>query len=194
MEFGYLDAASIISCTTPSTKHQTRASYEIKTFINVYKPKIIKKFLRRVVFCGRLSKHGFSFFRGTYNLKNKTIFVEIDNFDDTSWVLHHEFSSLLFYELPHRFNKAKWKSYNGAEYKRNWHIISAGWEDNKKLQQKGFLYPYSQYTLEDDFNVMSGLYLANKLKYTKMIASARRFPRINGKYILLRNFYKGLLR
>jgi len=190
---GYSNSEAQIKCTPPNKEYNSRINFKVQQFANTYRPEVIKKYLSKIVFCNKLWLHGFAWPRGTYSLKGKMIFVEIDGHNDTAHMLHHEFSSILLFST-NKLNRSKWKSFNGDKYIHNWRLIHMGWKDDSKIQKNGFLYPYSQQDLENDFNVMAGLYLPNVPNYNDRLKKARRYPRINGKYLLLRDFYKGLLR
>tara|TARA_R110002110_G_scaffold13222_1_gene63464 strand:- start:30 stop:674 length:645 start_codon:yes stop_codon:yes gene_type:complete len=193
IKLGHSDVKTQIECSRPKHKHVLQRRQKIDLFINKYKPKIIKRYLNKIVLCNKLSRYGFSWIRGTYDIDKRIIFLEIDEHNDGLYVLHHEFSSILLLNLK-KLDKNKWKSYNKEGYIENWRHINMNWTADNHLQEKGFLFPYSQQSLEDDFNVMSGLYLSNIFSYNQSLKDARGHYRINGKFLLLKNFYKGLLR
>ena len=142
--------------------------------------------------CGHLKRYGLDWIRGTYSLKNKTIWLEVDSHRDTLFILHHEFSSLLMfgYKKP---DKDKWLKYNHGDYIKSWQKQKWDWQPNKALRKKGFLYGYSQQSFEDDFNVMSALYLAGIPNYSKMLKNASKFYNINEKLKIIKNYYKEIL-
>ena len=193
IKLGYSDVETQIQCTKPKPKHMLAQQHKIDLFLNKYKSKIIKKYLNKIVLCNKLSRYGLSWIRGTYDIDKKIIFLEIDEHNDTLYLLHHEFSSILLLSLK-GLNTNKWKSYNKEGYIENWRHINMNWKVDSRLQEKGFLFPYSQQSLEDDFNVMAGFYLPNVFSYNQDLKDARKHYRINEKYLLLKDFYKGLLR
>lgn len=193
IQLGYHNIKTQIECTKPKLKYIHAQRPEIDLFLNKYKAKIIKKHLNKIVLCDKLSRYGLSWIRGTYDIDKKIIFLEIDEHDDTLYLLHHEFSSILLLRSQ-KLDKNKWKSYNKEGYIKNWKLIDMRWKTSQSLQKKGFLFPYSQQSLEDDFNVMAGLYLPNYFNYNQKLLDGRKHHGINKKFLLLKDFYKELLR
>jgi|10_taG_2_1085330.scaffolds.fasta_scaffold18948_5 hypothetical protein len=189
-----------IECTKPEEAYKIRAKRKIQAFLGVYKPKVIQENLDRIILCGDLTLYSLTWARGTYNLNQKTIWIEADSHNDALYMLHHEFSSILFLNFKKRNIRGwldftrKWSSFNKEDYIRNWRLIKKNNKIDASLRDKGFLYPYSQQSLEDDFNVMSGYHLPNIDYYNQLNKKAREHYPINQKFLLLMDFYKGMLR
>ena len=89
IQLGYHNIKTQIECTKPKLKYIHAQRPEIDLFLNKYKAKIIKKHLNKIVLCDKLSSYGLSWIRGTYDIDKKIIFLEIDEHDDTLYLLHH---------------------------------------------------------------------------------------------------------
>ena len=181
-----------ILCTKPEPNLAYNALQKIRIFVKKYKPSVIKHNLSKIVLCKKLSRYGLSWIRGTYLLENKAIFLEIDEHDDTLFVLHHEFSSILMFKHK-KINKKEWMSFNKEDYIRDWKKIDMNWQRNSHLQDKGFIFPYSQQSFEDDFNVMAGLYLSDVWNYSQILKVATKCTNINEKFKILKRYYNELI-
>ena len=167
---------------------------EIQFFNSSYKPLTIKNNLSKIVLCKKLSINGKKWFRGTYNLNKKIIYLELSNLQDAEYALHHEFSSILLKNSKKLSNiKLNWIKYNNKPYVNYWTQKSKSmWNSkNKKLRSNGFLYPYCKTNFENDFNVISAFYKSSYLKSTIDKAS-KKYRLINKKYNIVKNFYEGL--
>ena len=200
IQLGHSDSRLGIKCTKPEEAHKTQAKRKIQEFLSVYKPKTIQQNLARIILCGELLLYDLAWVRGTYDLNQRTIWIEADSHTGTTYMLHHEFSSILLLnfmkKVPRKwlsFTK-KWSSFNKESYIRNWRLINMNWKVDPRLRDKGFFYPYSQQSLEDDFNVMAGIHLPNIDYYNQLIKEGRKHYPINQKFLLLKDFYKGLLK
>ena len=174
----------------------SRAKREYRVFKKLYKRKTLKKYLKRVVFCSELWLGPVREARGTYNVKNNTVFIEVNyKSNDTLYLLNHEFSSILL--LKHKelkeFKK-EWVSNNVGNYKP---LFDERYGDNQwrlthaELRMRGFLYPYSRTDFENDFNVMAAYYKSDYLR-SRLLKAARNYSRIKNKFNLLKKFYKKL--
>ena len=177
---------------TNTTLYQ-RSKREYKLFEKSYKKSTIKKYLKKVVFCKYLALDNVWSVRGTYNLNKKTLFIEVDYAtNDTEYLLHHEFSSILLLS-NHKLRdiRQKWITNNVVYYKPLYHMTSgkSGYKGNfPLLRMKGFLYPYSRTNFENDFNVMAAYYKADYLR-RDLHKAAKNYSRINNKFLLIKNFY-----
>lgn len=171
-----------------------RAMKEFKLFKKQYKRRTIKKHLKRVVFCSELSLGLYFGAKGSYNVKNKTLFIEVNyRSNATEYLLHHEFSSLLLHSNPNSKSlKKQWTSNNLVGYKpffaqkygkNQWK------EKHEALRMRGFLYPYSRTNFENDFNVMAAYFKADYLR-KDLKKAANDYSRINNKFFILKKFYE----
>jgi len=133
-------------------------------------------------------------FRSGLGLKNKTLFIEVSyRSNDTEYLLHHEFSSLLLHSNPNSKSlKKQWTSNNLVGYnpffaqkygKNQWK------EKHEALRMRGFLYPYSRTNFENDFNVMAAYFKADYLR-KDLKKAANDYFRINNKFFILKKFYE----
>ena len=181
-----------IICQKPKNIHANRASKKIESFLRIYKNSIVKSHLNRIVLCGHLKRYNLDWIRGTYNVKNKTIWLEVDDHKDVLFILHHEFSSLLMHNYK-KINANQWIKHNNGDYIKSWQKQKWDWQPNDTLRRNGCLYSYSQQALEDDFNVMSALYLAGVPSYSRMLKDASKFHRIKEKLNIVKRYYKEIL-
>lgn len=171
-----------------------RAKIKYKSFAKLYKKKTLEKYLRKVVFCHNLALGSFWQVRGSYNLDKKILFIQVDRkSNDTKYILHHEFSSILL-NLHPKLNKfrEKWISNNSVYYKPLYHMTSgkSGYRGNfPMLRMQGFLYPYSRTNFENDFNVMAAFYKSDYLRH-KLDQAANNYSKINNKFLLIKEFYR----
>jgi len=195
VEYGVGDASRDITCTKPSRDGTNRLKYEAKGFLRKYKKSVLKEKLNKIVGCGKLQRGPYSWYRGTYVEDNKTIYVELEGgVDDTEYVLHHEFSSLLLWysekttraELEENWTRWSNRTYNLDHGKSDWII-------KPRLQRDGFLYEYCLSSFENDFNTMATYYMSGYLR-SNLEYARKKHRRINKKFKLLREFYRPLLR
>jgi len=194
IEFGVGNTSKYITCTRPSSKYIKRLKYEVEKFSKRYKKRTLKDSLHRVVGCGKLQRGSFSWYRGTYVKDNKTIYVELEGgTNDTEYVLHHEFSSLLleyYGKAVYAELKENWTQWSNRAYNLNHGKID--WITKPKLQKDGFLYEYCLFSFENDFNTMATWYMTNYLR-SNLESARKKHRRINEKFKLLREFYRPLL-
>jgi len=83
-----------IKCTPVSPYYYHSALIDVVEFKKTYSKKALS-FLNKIIFCKDLHIGRFGFItkwaRGTYDWKQKWIFVKIDDNQDSDYVLHHEF-------------------------------------------------------------------------------------------------------
>jgi len=187
--------AHVVTCKSPSRRLFKQNQIKIKQFIGLYNKTTINKHLTRVVICRDLRINGHKWVRGTYNIKTKTVFVEVDRqTDDTEYVFHHEFSSVLLLKNKNFLKiKKHWLSLNKNSYSGSWGPSSnTNWNsENKNLRTKGFLFPYSTTSFENDFNVMAAFYKSRMLKY-RLYKASKKYKLIGGKYKIIKKFFSEL--
>ena len=194
IQYGVEDSLREIKCTQPSTSEKRHFKTELRLFLKKYKRSTLNQNLSKIIACKVLSRSIYKWYRGTYDETNNIIYVEVGGYaNDTEYLLHHEFSSLLLYNSPQKRKllRHQWiawsnKIYNLDHNKRDWVV-------KRMLQKDGFLYEYNKVSFENDFNVLSGFYLSNYLKGDLRVASNKHW-RIKNKYKSLREFYKPLVR
>ena len=183
-----------IQCSVPQNKIKPQVEKEILDFKRNYNPVELKKRLNRIVVCGELSRAGYKWFRGTYVDAHKSIFVEVGKgeHNDIEYVLHHEFSSLVWLEKVNPKIIREWKTNSNFSYNLD-ENISSDWTVNEQEQKKGALYRYCKTTVENDFNVIAAFYMSDYLKPLLKKAMARHV-RIKNKVRIFEKLYDGLLR
>ena len=194
IQYGVEDSLREIKCTQPSTSEKRHFKTELRLFLKKYKRSTLNQNLSKIIACKVLSRSIYKWYRGTYDETNNIIYVEVGGYaNDTEYLLHHEFSSLLLYNSPQKRKllRHQWiawsnKIYNLDHNKRDWVV-------KRMLQKDGFLYEYNKVSFENDFNVLSGFYLSNYLKGDLRVASNKHW-RIKNKYKSLREFYRPLVR
>ncbi len=194
IQYGVEDSLRDIKCTQPSAREKRQFKTELNLFLKKYRPSELSQNLSKIIACKKLSRSIYSWYRGTYVKDKNVVYVEISgHHNDTEYVLHHEFSSLLLHNNKTRQMALKqlwihWsnKDYNLDHDKRDW-IVKRG------LQRDGFLYEYNKLSFENDFNVLAGFYMSNYLKHNLRIASNKHW-RIKNKFKSLREFYKPLVK
>ena len=194
IQYGIEDSLRDIKCTQPSASEKRHFKTELRLFLKKYKPSTLSQNLSKIIACKKLSRSIYEWYRGTYVETNNIIYVEVGgNINDTEYLLHHEFSSLLLYNNPQKQNflRQQWMEWSNKEY--NLDHNKRDWTVKKSLQKDGFLYEYNKVSFENDFNVLSGFYLSNYLKGDLRLASTKH-RRIKNKYKSLREFYRPLLR
>lgn len=183
-----------IECSTPSKKIKKEIYSRIDIFSNIYKSKTLNKYLKRIYVCKELTRSGYEWFRGTYVEDENSIFIEIGEgeHNDTVYMLHHEFSSLIFLNEFSEKNKENWLQ--NSNFKYEWYDpFKKDWEDHPDMQQNGALYKYSLTSIENDFNVMAAFYLTKHLKASLELASLKYF-RIQQKKEIISEIYKDLIK
>jgi hypothetical protein len=194
IQYGVEDNLRDIKCTQPSASEKRQFKTELRLFLKKYKPSTLSQNLSKIIACKKLSRSIYEWYRGTYVEANNIIYVEVGgNVNDTEYLLHHEFSSLLLYNSPQRQKllRQQWAEWTNKEY--NLDHDKRDWTVKRRLQKDGFLYEYNKVSFENDFNVLGGFYMSNYLKGDLRVASNKHW-RIKNKYKSLREFYKPLLR
>jgi hypothetical protein len=194
IEYGSGDELRDITCSQPSSSEIKRFKQELRLFINKYKKTTLSRHLNKIVACKKLARSIYDWYRGTYVEDKNVMYVEVGgSLNDTEYILHHEFSSLLLYNngtkrkaLQRQWDQWSNKDYNLDHNKRDWAV-------KRDLQRDGFLYEYSKLSFENDFNVMAAFYMSNYLKYNLRVASNKHW-RIKNKYKTLREFYRPLIK
>lgn len=182
-----------IKCSTPIETIKKEIYERIEDFSKVYKNEFLEKNLNKIYVCKNLSLSNLDWINGTYLDSEKSIFVEVGdgNHNDTQFILHHEFSSLVFLKYFNKELSNKWIQNNNFEY--NYEYRSDGWIANPKLQKNGALFLYSTSDLENDFNVMAAYYLSGYLK-NDLDDAARQFRRIKNKKQIIALIYKDFIK
>ena len=142
-----------VKCTKIiKTQNYKNSFNDLDIFLKSYKPETIKLNLHRVVFCKELHVNNKKWYRGTYDLKNKTIIIEVGGASDTEYMLHHEFSSILI-KFSQKYNllKTNWIKFNKERYVDVWSGFSKSrWNsENRLLRKNGFLFPYCKTNFEN---------------------------------------------
>jgi hypothetical protein len=187
-----------IKCTPVSPYYYHSALIDVVEFKKTYSKKALS-FLNKIIFCKDLHIGRFGFItkwaRGTYDWKQKWIFVKIDDNQDSDYVLHHEFSSILMKQNKIKI-KSDWIKHNQGKYNHDY-----GKANNynprhlEKIYKQGWYRDYSQSSFENDFNIIAGHYFTDWLR-KKLIRTASRHWIIDWKMYLMMQWYKkkGFLR
>lgn len=181
-----------ITCDKPRDGLFKSAKYKLMRYQRSYKPQTIKKYLKTIVICEKLRADNEKWVRGTYNLKQKSLFIEVDReTDDLEYVFHHEFNSILLLTNKNLKNIiSKWHQSTHKEYgKVRVDNSKSDWEGKHiAIRRLGFLFPYSTTSFENDFNVMAAYYKSGYLKHILKSVSYR-YPLIKNKYKIIKTFY-----
>ena len=183
-----------IECSKPLPRLKEETNNEINIFLSRYRRNYIKTNLKKIVVCKELTRYGHDFYRGTYDQDTKTLFVETGDgkLNDTEYVLHHEFSSLIWLNKMDEKMISKWKSFSNFEYKIEGNIVS-DWSINTLDQENGALYRYCKTTPENDFNVVAAFYISDYLR-PLVLQAQRKHMRIRGKVLIIKEVYRGILK
>ena len=183
-----------IKCTVPAVGVRPKINAEIKTFLNHYRAEFIQERLRKIVVCGALSRWDHSFYRGTYDLADRAIFVEVGDgkLNDTEYILHHELSSIVWHTKADIFFKHSWTRHSNFRYEVDSNI-SSDWTPRPKYQRNGALFRYCKTTPENDFNVVAAFLIADYLR-PHVEKAEKRYSRIRAKAELVRKIYAGILK
>lgn len=128
------------------------------------------------------------------------VFSEMADFDVRPYLLdvfHHEFSSVLFKNYP--FPEKAWRAVHGPGFvydnEGRQHggrdALSQGdpQETSEALYGAGFLKRYARATLEEDFNVFSGMAFSAPQALLRL---CRKHPRLSRKLTLWLGFYRSI--
>jgi len=190
-------ATNEIVCTEPVKFGNVRdeAMIRINRFINLYKKDFIESELNTIYVCRDLIYHNEYWARGTYLRDKKAVFIEIEDGDhmDVEFVLHHEFSSLVYHKYFSREHTAQWVKNTNYDYR--WYTMTDDaetWGDHQ-LMSNGAICKYATTDLENDFNSIAGFYLTT---YTKeqFISYLFYYPRLRNKTDILVEIFKPFLR
>ena len=84
-----------IKCNPVSPFYYRSGVNNTEEFKKVYSKKALR-YLNKIIFCKKIYIKRFGFTttwaRGTYDWKQKWVFVRIDDNEDTDYILHHEFT------------------------------------------------------------------------------------------------------
>lgn len=187
-----------IICTTPSTKPSIRDTIieRINKFDNVYNRSFIDQYLKNIYVCKDLIVDDMEWYRGTYLVNQKAIFIEVDDasYNDTEFVLHHELSSIVFFRFFSEPQQKEWKRNNNFVYQ--WYVINndePDWIPEERLQKNGALFRYSTTDFENDFNVMAGYYLTPALR-SVLDGASEKYDRIKNKKEIIEKIYKDFIK
>ncbi|MBC8038810.1 MAG: hypothetical protein H7X89_16520 [Rhizobiales bacterium] len=195
--------ADLVITWTPVTNKSERNRCEtfVKEFEKAYSSDGLNRRLKKIVFLKEFSMSGQDF-GGTYDPINGIIWSTCNAQSKVNHVgtLHHEFSSLLFYNNKERFDIEKWESFNR---RRDAYMYSEEerWYDpakikdtlslelNPNLYNDGFIANYNRVSLEEDINVFAEYIYTQPKKLTPI---GKKYKRVHGKIEHLKNFYRQL--
>ncbi|MBP47029.1 MAG: hypothetical protein CMH53_03740 [Myxococcales bacterium] len=180
---------SWVQCTAVKRRHLPRAHAALYQFVSKYNA-AARSALRRVVLCDRLGTGDNQWIRGVYDVESASIMVEVDDFDDTLYVLHHEFSSLLMLASGDMSAfRALWRRHSQGVYNAGFQLAARqDWKPNPELYRRGFLHAYSATSFENDLNVMVAFVMSDYLQ--SRLHAASRFAAIRAKVELAEDFLK----
>tara|TARA_A100001515_G_C4587872_1_gene215140 strand:+ start:1750 stop:2385 length:636 start_codon:yes stop_codon:yes gene_type:complete len=181
-----------VVCTTPKNKFVRMARHDIGIFLRSYKPKTLKKHLKQIRMCGKLSLNDQDWAMGTYDVEKKIIYMQVYGRNDIEYLLHHELSSIILkmdknhWQIREKFRNLSKKSYKPAHLwgKVDWMAIK------HKYLKDGFIVPYAQTGAENDFNMIVAFYKTSYLKHR--MRRAAKYPLIAKKYNIVKKMYRGL--
>jgi len=188
-DYSYLN----IKCSKPNTLVRSRTLEEIDEFKSHYSHRYLKTNLKKIVVCKNLSRSGMDWFRGTYSHQEKIVFVEVGDGEknDTEYVLHHEFSSIVWLNKLTPEILTRWKANSNFKYDID-DNISSDWTVDDKLQETGALFRYCRTTPENDFNVIAAYYFSDYLRYS-LNKSMKKHVRIRAKVTILLEIYEDVV-
>ena len=180
-------------CTPPDVRHLPRAMAAIRDFSSRYNERAMS-LLDTVVLCGRLGDGEDAWIRGLYDPQKRMILVELDHHDDTVYVLHHEFSSLLMAASGDLSGfRRRWVQHNRGTYNAAYGDSSAQpWRVDWTLYRRGFLHPYGQTSFENDLNIIAGFVMSSYLH--ERLRQASLAPAIRAKVTLAHDFMRPWLK
>lgn len=186
-----------IVCTEPSKALDFRneINRRVDNFVNTYKQSFLNEQVNKIYICRDLIVENNFWYRGTYLLTEKVVFVRIDDGEpnDTEYMLHHEFSSTLFHYFFTNEMRGKWIQNNDFSYQ--WYDIEKNpetWNDYT-LMSRGGICKYATTNLENDFNSMASFYLTTYLK-GELALHAFEYFRIKHKRDIIKEIYQPFLK
>lgn len=162
--------------------------YSLKKYPN----SVLASYLKRLYVFKRLTFYGVGY-GGTYSLDLKNIFVTNNGyyFKDICGIIHHEFSSILLRCHIDFFDAEGWEDNNESEYLD--FLVKEALEANLNAfvydstsNKKGFLFQYSQTSLENDFNSFAQEIMQGEPEFWEIV---RKYPRIREKTKIFLKFY-----
>ena len=178
-----------------AARQRDRGAFLVEKFLDAYPSDIIEDNLSGVYLLGRIQAMGHEI-AGTYYGKGIYAVVSPHVSDrNILSTLHHEFSSVLM--RSHAFPVREWLAANprGWKYAGGSRLmIEKGAAANSNLAmpshsllKKGFLTPYGQSSIEDDFNIYAS-WLFTRYEDLKQLAD--EYPGVRRKMNLAAGFFK----
>ena len=175
-------------------------------FAESFRPKALDQWLTWVNFVERFSMNGVRF-GGTYDPVNRRIWsVCTRSLPEEYHVgnLHHDFSSILFYNNQKLFDRARWialteggeGAYLKSDKDRGFEQAEGALKSDEldpRLYARGFLTPYNTVSVEEDFNRYAEYVFARPEMLARIGAEHQR---VHGKIEYVKAFYRrlGLIR
>lgn len=194
-----VDQASNIQIEPAQTRHVAVALEGAAQALKMYPPSLIRQYLKAVFVARTLTINGVS---GAAMFANQWIYVATPARDGTGaqsfeLSLHHELSSLFFYDG--NFPALRWHLVNDANFhylEKQADIINAAASRNRKdtqqqetWHQAGFVSDYGMASMENDVNTYAELAMAAPEKLRQL---CRQYPKVAQKKKILINFYTQL--
>jgi len=169
----------------------------IEKFILAYPPSFMKTHLADIYLMGNLTGFG-KRYGASYNVDPDVIYVTsqgAENGDSDELILsqlHSEFSSILM--RKHKFSEAVWNTINPAGFRYSGTGVEMlGRPDlyaqDPELLSKGFLFVYSQSSLENDLNMIA-FWLFTRPKQLKELCG--KYEKLRLKTDLVVSFYRSI--
>lgn len=168
----------------------------IENALKKHDPVVVRKYLRAVVLCDRLSFYGGEV-GGVFTPRSQ-IMINCRNADydpvQIERVFHHEFSSLLLNAEPGLFDPIKWKATLPTTFTYHEPVGAPSPEDTLEVLSndrvnflsEGFLCRYSTTGFENDFNMIAENLLSGSALFWRAVD---RFPRLKAKIRLVIGFF-----
>jgi hypothetical protein len=191
----YIDAATV----TNQSDRKLCEQYA-KEFEKPYLKYALNRWLKKIVFMKKIYMSG-KWFAGTYDPIHGIIWCVCDSKVSKSehiLTLHHEFSSLLFYNNKESFDVPKWKAFNTkpSAYmysdEERWYDpetiknFTSG-ELNSKLYNDGFITDYNTVSVEEDINRYAEYIFTQP---GKLESISKKYKRVHMKINHLKSFYR----
>jgi hypothetical protein len=194
-----VDQASHIQIEPAQKRHVAVALEGVAQALKKYPASLIRQYLKAVFVARTLNINGVS---GAAMFANQWIYVATPPRDGQGaqsfeLSLHHELSSLFFYDGD--FPTLRWHLVNDADFRyleKQADIINAAAPQNRKdaLQQQtwlqaGFVSDYGMASMENDVNTYAELAMGAPEKLRQL---CRQYPKVAQKKKILINFYTQL--
>lgn len=202
----WLEALKIDWKPVEDPKMRETCNGYLAKFAKAYRPRALDQWLTWVNFVDRFSFDGVRF-GGTYDPVNRRIWsVCTRSLPEEYHVgnLHHEFSSILFYNNQKLFDRGRWlaltkgaeKAYVKSDEDRGFEEAEGALKSDQldpRLYEQGFLTPYNTVSIEEDFNRYAEYVFARPEMLARIGAEHQR---VHGKIAYVKAFYRqlGLIR